>query len=88
MAGAPGFGFARVLADADGARMVPHHRATDVVSDNRVLPQQEWTSTHVFAATCPTPVVSAALIHRPYPVALARERGWDNPQQIMVEVSK
>ncbi len=36
LAGAPGFGFARVLADAEGRRQVPHHRAVDVVSDNRI----------------------------------------------------
>ncbi|PRP93659.1 hypothetical protein [Enhygromyxa salina] len=88
VAGAPGFGFARVLADENGMTMVPHHRAVDVVSDNRILPQQEWTSTHVFAASCVDPVVDAVLLHRPYPVALARERGWDDAQQIMVEVSK
>jgi hypothetical protein len=38
VAGAPGFAFARVLADDDGQIMVPHHRAVDVVSDNRILP--------------------------------------------------
>lgn len=88
VAGAPGFAFARVLADADGARMVPHHRAVDVVSDNRILPQQEWTSTHVFGGSCPEPVVDAMLVHRPYPVGLVRERGWDGTQQVMVEVSQ
>lgn len=88
VAGAPGFAFARVLADQTGAQMVPHHRAVDVVLDNRILPQQQWTSTHVFTANCQDPVVDAVLIHRPYPVALAGERGWDNAQQIMVEVSK
>ncbi|KIG17271.1 hypothetical protein DB30_03454 [Enhygromyxa salina] len=88
VAGAPGFGFARVLADEAGAQMVPHHRAVDVVSDNRIMPQQEWTSTHVFSASCQDPVVDAVLVHRAYPVALVRERGWDDAQQVMVEVSK
>lgn len=88
VAGAPGFAFARVLADAQGEPMVPHHRAIDVVSDNRILPQAEWTSTHVFAASCADPVVDALLVHRPYPVGLAEERGWENHQQVMVEVSK
>jgi hypothetical protein len=88
VAGAPGFAFARVLADADGEIMVPHHRAIDVVSDNRILPQREWTSIHVFAATCADPIVDAVLVHRPYPVALADERGWANVQQVMVEVSQ
>jgi hypothetical protein len=88
VAGAPGFAFARVLADADGARSVPHHRAVDVVSDNRILPQQEWSSTHEFAVTCADPIVDAILLHRAYPIELAAERGWVNPQQVMVEVSK
>ena len=43
-AGQAGFAFARVLADAAGNRMVPHHRAIDVVSDNRLMPQQKWTN--------------------------------------------
>ncbi len=88
VAGAPGFAFARVLADDDGQIMVPHHRAVDVVSDNRILPQQDWSSTHVFAASCADPTVDAVLVHRPYPVALADQRGWSTAQQVMVEVSK
>ena len=50
LAGAPGFAFARVMADADGARNVPHFRAVDVVSDNRLPPQASWTSQHRFAS--------------------------------------
>ena len=88
VAGAPGFAFARVLADQDGAHMVPHHRAVDVVADNRLLPQHEWTSAHVFEATCAEPIVDALLVHRAYPVELAAERGWASVQQVMVEVSK
>lgn len=87
LAGAPGFGFARVLADEEGATMVPHHRATDVVSDNRILPQQQWESTHEFASTCPDPIVEARLLHRTWPVELAVERGWASVQQVMAEVS-
>jgi hypothetical protein len=88
VAGAPGFAFARVLADADGNTMVPHHRAVDIVSDNRILPQSEWSSTHEFALECVDPIVDAMLVHRAYPIELAAERGWDSSQQIMVEVSK
>jgi hypothetical protein len=88
LAGAPGFAFARVLADASGNTMVPHHRAVDIVSDNRILPQTQWSSTHEFALACADPVVDALLVHRAYPVELARERGWAPVQQIMVEVSE
>lgn len=76
VAGAPGFGFARVLVGADGARMVPHFAATDVASDNRLEPDGEWTSEHRFAADCEAPVVDAVLSWRQYPLGLARERGW------------
>ena len=78
-AGAAGFAFARVLADASGRRMVPHFLAVDVVSDNRILPARGWQSVHVFdvgAPGCAVPEVRAALVHRAYPSDLARERGW------------
>ncbi len=86
-AGAPGFGFARVLSSADGRRMVPHFLATDVASDNRLLPQQEWTSTHRFASPCPEPVVRATLLHRAHPPELTRERGWANRDSVLVQMS-
>lgn len=87
-AGAPGFAFARVLADGSGRTMVPHYAAVDVVADNRLMPQQEWTSTHRFRTTCADPQVTARLIHRPFPTALVEERGWDRAEQVMVQVTK
>ncbi|TNE87225.1 MAG: hypothetical protein EP330_19060 [Deltaproteobacteria bacterium] len=87
-AGAPGFAWARVLADADGSRMVPHHRAVDVVSDNRLLPQQQWTSTHTFQASCADPVVDAALLYRPHPLALAELKGWAATERVMVRARR
>lgn len=87
LAGAPGWGFARVLVDADGARMVPHHRAVDVVSDNRLLPQQEWTSEHLFSPGCASPELRAVLVHRATPMDIAAERGWTLVDSVMVEVS-
>jgi len=87
-AGSPGFAFARVTADVDGRRMVPHHAAVDVVSDNRLLPQQSWTSNHRFAAPCPDPEVTAVLIHRAYPLEIAREKAWSLTDSVMVEVTR
>ena len=77
-AGAAGYLFARVLVGADGARMVPHHLAVDVASDNRLLRGAPVTTTHAFDASgCAGPVsVSASLYHRAYPPDLARVRGW------------
>jgi hypothetical protein len=87
-AGAPGFAFARVMVDAGGNRMVPHHRAVDVSSDNRLMPQAEWTSTHTFASTCEAPIVSAILVHRAYPPPLARERSWELKDSVMGETER
>lgn len=88
VAGAPGFAFARVLVGADGARMVPHFQAVDVASDNRLLPQQAWTSTHTFAAPCAEPEVRAVLVHRAWPLALANERGWPLTESVMAEATR
>lgn len=84
-AGAAGFAFARVLADGEGKRMVPHHAAVDVVSDNRLLPGQPATTSHVFEG-CASPTVRATVLYRAYPAALARERGWANPDRVVAEV--
>jgi len=85
-AGAPGFAFGKVLLDASGRRGVPHHAAVDVASDNRLPRNAGWTSTHTFDSGCNQPTVTAALIHRAYPLALARERGWTLTDSVMVEV--
>lgn len=88
LAGSPGFAFARVMVGADGARMVPHFLATDIASDNRLLPGESWTSTHTFAAPCDTPEVHATLVHRNYPLWLAEQRGWALSDQLMDEVTR
>ena len=77
-AGAPGFGFARVMVGADGERMVPHFAAVDVASDNRLLPFDQWTSTHLFVAPCPDPVVETKLMYRsiPRPLAVSKGQAW------------
>ncbi|MCB9546293.1 MAG: hypothetical protein H6706_10620 [Myxococcales bacterium] len=88
LAGAPGFAYARVLVDAAGNEMVPHFRAVDVRSDDRLLPLARHTSTHRFRTRCPEPTVVARVVHRPYPLALATERGWAVDDQVMVEVRR
>lgn len=87
-AGAPGFAYARVLVDAVGRPMVPHHVAVDVQSDNRLMPMARWTSTHRFAASCAAPVVVARAIYRRYPAWLAVDRVFDVADQRMVEVRR
>jgi hypothetical protein len=87
-AGEPGFGFARVLTGKDGQEMVPHFMAVDVKSDNRLLPQKSYLSSHTFASSCETPVVEARLYHRAYPFDLAKQRGWPLKETLMTEVVK
>lgn len=82
LAGAPGFAFARVTVDAEGREMVPHFTATGLASDNRLAPQQAWSSRHRFPA-CPDLRVQAQLIHRPHPRALALERRWAAADRVM-----
>ena len=87
LAGTPGWAFARVTADSDGALFVPHAFATDIVSDNRLAPQQSWTSTHRFALCASGAVVSASLVHRNYAWSEATLRGWTLDDQLMDSVT-
>lgn len=87
-AGSPGFAFARIMTDADGRRAVPHFVANDIASDNRLLPQESYTTTHVFNAACDDPVIHAQLLYRPYPLSLSRERGWPIEDRVMTQVRR
>lgn len=87
LAGAPGAAFARVLVDARGQPMVPHHAAVDVASDNRLMPLASATSTHRFAQGCAQPTTHATLLHRALPHALVSERRWDVTDRVIAEVS-
>ena len=85
IAGAPGHAFARVLVGPGGQRQVPHFLAVDVASDNRLMPTASWTGTWTFDAPCAAPVARARLLYRQWPLALARERGWDPTDVVMQE---
>lgn len=88
LAGLPGFGFAKVLVGADGERMVPHHLAVDVASDNRILATESFTTSHRFVVTCADPEVHATLLYRAYPWAQAQRYGWTLEDRVMAEVSR
>ena len=89
LTGVSGLAFARVLVDATGRRGVSHHRATDMVRDNRLLPLTPAT----VAATFPVPpgcseaTVRATLLYRPHPLPLSLERGWDARDYVATESS-
>jgi hypothetical protein len=77
-AGAPGYAFAKVLTDAGGARQVPHYRAVDIASDNRIPPGDNAVTSHRFTlpAGCTDATVRAEVLYRPLPLGEARRRGW------------
>ncbi|HTJ83915.1 MAG TPA: hypothetical protein VL400_19485, partial [Polyangiaceae bacterium] len=79
LAGQSGATFAKILVDPSGRRRVPHHRAVDVVRDNRIRPQLSATTHHSFAIppACTDATVTATLLYRPTPADLARQRGWE-----------
>jgi hypothetical protein len=88
-AGAPGFAFARVTIGQGGERMVPHFMATDIVSDNRILPAQSSGTTHIFDSTgCKKPTSHAVLLYRPLPSELSNERLWSEPDQVIAEATR
>lgn len=79
LAGSAGQSFARVLVDAGGERLVPHYKAVDIVSDNRLPPLEPITTTHEFAIPmgCNDVSVTATILYRPVPLHLGRLRGWE-----------
>ena len=90
LAGVSGYSFARTLVDPLGRRGVPHFRASDMVSDNRLAPLAPAMTTHAFAVPpgCASATVTAAVIYRPLPVRLARERGWDARDYVIATTSQ
>jgi hypothetical protein len=68
--------------------MVPHHLAVDVQMDNRLKPQQSFTSSHEFSVACADPKVTARLWYRSFPIAQRQRYGWDAPDRLMVEARR
>ena len=77
-AGRPGTSFSKVLTDAEGTRHVPHYRAVDIESDNRIAPGTNTVSTYQFevGSGCDSGTVEATVVYRPVPLRLADPRGW------------
>lgn len=85
LAGAPGYAFAKVLVDPSGERHVPHYRAVDIASDNRIGPGDSARTAHRFELPlgCSDVEARATLLYRPVPLALATERGWDASDHVI-----
>jgi len=81
--------FSRVLVDPSGRRRVPHHRAIDIVRDNRLSPVVPHVASHAFTleAGCTEATVTATLLYRPHPLDLSKERGWDARDWVVRETT-
>jgi hypothetical protein len=90
LAGRPGYAFARVTVDPSGARGVPHYRAVDLASDNRLMPNTTSMTSYTFStpANCAAGQVTATLVYRPTPVTLARQRGWSAKDYVIATTTK
>ena len=85
IAGQAGTSFAKVLVDASGNRHVPHYRAIDIASDNRIPPGSNALTSHAFElpAGCNTGEVRATVLYRPVPLSMAKVRGWASQDYIV-----
>ena len=90
LAGYPGLSFSKVLVDADGERHVPHYKAVDIASDNRLLPGTNVILEHVYdlPENCDTGNISAQLIYRPIPLQLSVSRGWESLDYVVAEAQQ
>jgi FtsP/CotA-like multicopper oxidase with cupredoxin domain len=86
-AGAPGFAFARVLQSEQPGHMVFHTSAVSIPSDNRLPPQESYTTVHTFTPECDTPTVRARLFYRPYAPQIAQSKAWPQINVLMDEVT-
>ena len=87
LAGLPGNSFARVMVDSQGNRNVPHYKAIDMASDNRIPPATNALSQHTFEIPedCDSGDISATIIYRQKPLNLSLERGWQTADFIVAK---
>ena len=83
--GLPGTTFSKVLVDSSGRRHVPHYKAIDIASDNRIGPGTNALTHHAFTVPpgCSSGEVRATVLYRPIPLGMARTRGWDATDAII-----
>lgn len=90
LAGLPGQHFSKVLTDSAGEPMVPHYKAVDIQSDNRIAPGSFQVSQHRFELPqgCTAPELQATLLYRPHPWELANTYGWQAQDHTVIESTK
>jgi len=89
LAGRAGTSFSKVLLDSAGNRHVPHYRAVDLASDNRIPPGSNALTSHAFDLPegCSAGEIRATVLYRPIPLNMARVRGWSSTDHIVSTAS-
>tara|TARA_B100001964_G_C14100103_1_gene538893 strand:- start:24 stop:1007 length:984 start_codon:yes stop_codon:yes gene_type:complete len=79
LAGLAGYSFSKVLLDSAGNRHVPHYKAVDIASDNRIASGGRANTEHRFELPdgCDAGTISVKVLYRPTPLSLALLRGWE-----------
>ena len=90
LAGQPGTTFARVLVDDAGQLNVPHYKAVDMASDNRIAPGSNQQSTFSFTVPqgCSSGQLSARLFYRALPFLESESRGWEAADHWMADATE
>lgn len=88
LAGVAGLGLAKVNVAAGDVPNVPFWRAVDLISDNRLAPDETQSSEHRFALPAGATgnvTVRARLLYRGAFVDLAVQRGWSGNEHLALE---
>jgi hypothetical protein len=89
-AGKPGKGFAKILRDTNTneAPTAAYWRQVEIVEDTRLFPMKTDSSRYAFALPQGKPAkVTVKLIYRPAFQKLAQQKGWNDPDIVMQEVT-
>lgn len=88
LAGSPGWLYAKTLTDSEGQRAVPHYRAVDVASDNRIAPGSTGYSEHRFARHDGMLTFEVSLMRREQPAAISDQYGWASTDTVIATLSE
>ena len=87
-AGASGWFYGKVLVDAEGSRGVPHYRAVDVASDNRIARNTSSSTAYRFPLEGSTLTVEATLIRREQAAPVSDLYGWPSNDELITTITE
>ncbi len=87
-AGAPGWLYGKILVDAEGSRGVPHYRAIDVASDNRIAQGNASSFEARFPLLEEKLTIEAQLIRRDHGAYIAELYGWTTIDELITTTTE